>query len=799
MLNQPNWFNESEYADFLAESSLLWEANIPYQKQKYANRKKLFQFRANKARQEGILRQELARDLYRAKAKGIQMGLGEEFKQKLMDNFFDKLMEAKTAIKAEKSRMRPEVNPEDRERDRKREDRRQEKQKNPLSRIIIVKNKKINKVEIITRDDYNSKVHEVIKGKVKNIDKGDVTKTHLQHYSNLENFMSTKTSIKLLGKKIKQKEIKNKKQKSKSSSKQNTPESKDSVQTPLPPPSPRVPKDGKEITDPDSTYPDWDHSVVQFTRAVPEALNSINGTPVSPEYTQILSSSRTLGDALNRFTRELQVTFPQIIGMKFEKPNPVLKSGKVWSKMGIKETSSNANIIGYSNKQSLGFSIKIGEQMSPANRGESGQILNSILSLDKEGKFTTSFATFLDDFFEQLRKKYSMGSMFVPTTKIESMADSIRSRQKMEQEKIKNDQTQFVTACGDLIERFLNEDLNLKSAFLYEALSGNIKFDGKTGSAQVVLSSKKDGSDLAAIPLNSEFINDLANSDRSSLSLSFTTTPNSSQGFFQNLMQKMGSGSVLSESTMDVLFEIQKIKNNISNPLTFMNLFEIQLENASFRSPIVYSDFYTPESDVNNTIIINQGTNQEKEINIPVKNKVFDEYGEEENIIEKGIDQILQEYLLINDYLVDNVNSNKMSLEQAYNYMCEEFGLLEERNYRKEYDNYHAKPKQRANRSKRVLARRKLEKEGRVSKGDGKDVDHKNGDPQDNSDDNLRVLSKSKNRSMNEDHGAGFEGTPELVNKLLQDTPGSNEPFVGTKSISYLESRLDKKLKSKKK
>jgi hypothetical protein len=52
---------------------------------------------------------------------------------------------------------------------------------------------------------------------------------------------------------------------------------------------------------------------------------------------------------------------------------------------------------------------------------------------------------------------------------------------------------------------------------------------------------------------------------------------------------------------------------------------------------------------------------------------------------------------------------------------------------------------------------------------------------------------------MNEDHGAGFEGTPELVNKLLQATPGSNAPFVGTKSIPYLESRLDKKLKVKKK
>ena len=150
-------------------------------------------------------------------------------------------------------------------------------------------------------------------------------------------------------------------------------------------------------------------------------------------------------------------------------------------------------------------------------------------------------------------------------------------------------------------------------------------------------------------------------------------------------------------------------------------------------------------------------------------------------------------------YVATNVNNNKITLEEAYNFMCQEFNLLEKRNYRKEYDNYHAKPEQRKNRSKRVLARRKMEKKGRVHKGDGKDVDHKNGNPKDNSDDNLRVLSKSKNRSMNEDHGAGFEGTPELVNKLLKATPGSNAPFVGMKSIPYLESRLDKKLKAKKK
>jgi hypothetical protein len=50
--------------------------------------------------------------------------------------------------------------------------------------------------------------------------------------------------------------------------------------------------------------------------------------------------------------------------------------------------------------------------------------------------------------------------------------------------------------------------------------------------------------------------------------------------------------------------------------------------------------------------------------------------------------------------------------------------------------------------AKRKAARRKLEKEGKVHKGDGKEVDHKNRNPKDNSRSNLRVKSKSDNRSF---------------------------------------------------
>ena len=72
------------------------------------------------------------------------------------------------------------------------------------------------------------------------------------------------------------------------------------------------------------------------------------------------------------------------------------------------------------------------------------------------------------------------------------------------------------------------------------------------------------------------------------------------------------------------------------------------------------------------------------------------------------------------------------------------------RNYRKEYDNYDSKPDQKKKRAKRNAARRRMEKEGKVRKGDGKDVAHKKplSKGGSNKRSNLKVTSKSKNRSF---------------------------------------------------
>jgi hypothetical protein len=67
-----------------------------------------------------------------------------------------------------------------------------------------------------------------------------------------------------------------------------------------------------------------------------------------------------------------------------------------------------------------------------------------------------------------------------------------------------------------------------------------------------------------------------------------------------------------------------------------------------------------------------------------------------------------------------------------------------------EYEKFQSSPKAKAERSARNSARRSALKSGRVHKGDGKEVDHRNSAPTDNRSSNLRVVSRKTNRSKKE-------------------------------------------------
>jgi hypothetical protein len=77
------------------------------------------------------------------------------------------------------------------------------------------------------------------------------------------------------------------------------------------------------------------------------------------------------------------------------------------------------------------------------------------------------------------------------------------------------------------------------------------------------------------------------------------------------------------------------------------------------------------------------------------------------------------------------------------------------RDYKKEYANYQGKPSQIKKRASRNSARAAMAKGGKVTKGDGKDVHHKDGNPKNNKKSNLAVTTKAKNRSFPRNSKAG--------------------------------------------
>ena len=83
------------------------------------------------------------------------------------------------------------------------------------------------------------------------------------------------------------------------------------------------------------------------------------------------------------------------------------------------------------------------------------------------------------------------------------------------------------------------------------------------------------------------------------------------------------------------------------------------------------------------------------------------------------------------------------------------------RDYKKEYEEYHKKPSQRKKNDQRKKARRQAVKDGRVKKGDSKEIDHKKPlrSGGSNAKSNTRVLSRSANRASNGGRGGRPKGS----------------------------------------
>lgn len=72
------------------------------------------------------------------------------------------------------------------------------------------------------------------------------------------------------------------------------------------------------------------------------------------------------------------------------------------------------------------------------------------------------------------------------------------------------------------------------------------------------------------------------------------------------------------------------------------------------------------------------------------------------------------------------------------------------RDYAREYRRFQSSKKAKKDRAARNKARRQALREGRVHRGDGKSIDHKDSNPRNNAKSNLRVMSRSRNAGRKE-------------------------------------------------
>tara|TARA_Y100000782_G_C10124777_1_gene240257 strand:- start:89 stop:856 length:768 start_codon:yes stop_codon:yes gene_type:complete len=116
--------------------------------------------------------------------------------------------------------------------------------------------------------------------------------------------------------------------------------------------------------------------------------------------------------------------------------------------------------------------------------------------------------------------------------------------------------------------------------------------------------------------------------------------------------------------------------------------------------------------------------------------------------------------------------------------------LMEDRNYRKEYDNYHKQPEQRERNAGRLRARRLMVKMNKVKPFDKKDVHHKDNDPTNNDKKNLSVTTQKYNRS--EPRKRLKETDTVAVKPILPDSTFASMPVFRVSATDFARCKFGK-------
>ena len=625
------------------------------------------------------------------------------------------------------------------------------------NKVMVVKNNKTGRIEIIDKDSYDKSVHEI------KVDAKNATVGAVQKFLNDKAFANTDTSIALFGKVAKgaggAKEGKTKKsEEPKKKTTSEKPKKETKAIEPVQQMTPATKKASKADTFPTS------HNATDMESGIVYAMNSMLGLSPEQMVEKGLIDRKDLEAAMKNshesFLPSCQRAAQQILkqyGRVYVKHTGRLKKETKLTKEakdnGVVDTTPKSDLILVDDKGNVvaGLSQKIGESQLSSG-GPSETITNLKWAMGQVGdKMLPSSKKQIEQFIKFFETELSGN----PRTKSGPVSLYQTGGQRGGEDKEVARREKLHDKATEMLNSVLNGDKKLASAFVFALMTGASKFEeGSAAIATHIFSANRDGTNSKLTPITTDYCEKIL--DKVKFQMKFkssaaeTTDVRKKWEEFKERKRKLGEKVTLEEDFRPYSYR-SVIRAYLTENflLTGNKLIKVLIEKSEKIEDMVQEP-KTPEEAVQ------------------YLKDAFEYIGDDgfklmqffEDTIDFGITEPVinwPEYANQTSSITNKVYVNGkefvIPVEEPYNY--DESGrmnsaLSEGRNYRKEYDNYHSKPEQRKNRSKRVLARRLMMKLGRVKKGDGKDVDHKDGNPRNNGKHNLRVRSKSENRADND-------------------------------------------------
>lgn len=557
-----------------------------------------------------------------------------------------------------------------------------------------------------------------------------------------EDFVNTPTSIELFGKVEGADSGKEKRDKKAEAQETQKNQAVQAIAAPPKPPPTRT--TGK------STFPDSDHAAVDMEFGVVAAFNEAAGIPleqqikeglISQEAAEYLMNSSTLGESAQRtleaISEQLSTNYP---GANFAAihygSTKSEKLSKFWTNYGGVDNTPKSDILfrDMNSGQVVGVSVKCGpsQLMSGKAGGEATATIYAALEGMDKRKLEPKVKKRADKLIQSLKnlinspRRTAGGDItdFLTGGELEGQDKDILKFDKLHKEAKKE------------LQDLLVESKDFRKAFVYEALTGMAKFD--TGNpkkispavAQYVLSLNKDGTETSLSQITPEYADKVADA------LNFVIR-------FKSSSVKSSEAEAIRKKTGRKVYSYWSVISMVLNPK--------KIAKESFSHSPVLNNLITEDTitSIETSQLLDQLKNEiggdvyslmqflevEPEM-ITTQDIDFTQFGK----VESGF------YNVIKIGNTEHEIPVEKNIQEFYISFAKNF-IAEKRNYRKEYDNYQGTEKQKKNRAKRNKVNRLMKRLGRIRKGDGRDVDHKDGNPNNNSMKNLRVVDKSHNRS----------------------------------------------------